>query len=227
MTSRISDIVDRQVRRWEQQARTAASRPTIEPCQRPVITISTLHGAGGREIGHLVATRLGFEVYDRELIEQIANSAHVRRRVVESLDERTQNWIEKYIIQQFEQQCFSAGDYLRHLSRVLLTLGQHGSAVIIGRGAHFILQPSCTLRVRTVAPLEQRVRFTAETEGLTEHGARELVARRDAERLRFARSLFNRDLTDPHHYDLVLNTSAMSLAQSAEAVRSAFQIRFG
>lgn len=227
MTSSIAEIIDRQIRRWEQERR-AARNDLPGQGQQPAITISSAHGARGWHLGQRVADSLGFQLYDRELIEKIALSAHVRQRVVETVDDRAQDWISAYVVSQFENHDFTEGDFLRHLSKVVLVLGHHGRAVIIGRGAHFILDPAATLRVRTVAPLEFRIRAVLEDDHLgSEREARRTLEARDAERSTFARHHFGRDITSPEHYDLVLNTATASIPQLATVVRTAYLVRFG
>ncbi len=223
----VHELIERQVRRWEAQRARREEGAVSEERQRPMITISSELGARGGALGRRLGERLGFEVYDRELIEQIAASAHVRARVVESLDEHVQNWISEYVLAQFESDLLTESDYLRHLSHVVLALGHHGHAIIVGRGAQFLLEPSLTLRVRVIAPLEHRVRCVSEDEHVDARAARRAIEHSDSERRAFIRLFFKEELTSPLHYDLVLNTRALSVAQAAEVVRAAFLVRFG
>jgi cytidylate kinase len=227
MTRSIAEIIERQVRRWEQQAPAPGSRGPLPRSQQPTITISSSYGTLGAEIGRLVAEQLGFDLFDRELVDRIAESAQVRQQVVDSLAERQQDLISEYITVQFSSDILTNSDYLRHLCHVTLTLGQHGQAVLIGRGSQFILEPAKTLRVRTVAPLETRVRRIAELQKLSQKEARAEVLRRDAARLAYCRLHFNRDVSDPLAYDLVLNTTHCSLEQAASLIRHAFETRWG
>jgi cytidylate kinase len=223
MTRSISTIIDRQARRWEQ--RPPVSGP-LRRSQQPVITISSAYGSMGATIGKMVAEQLELDRFDRELVDRIAESARVRQRIVASLDDRQQDLISEFIAGQFSQSAFTSSDYMRHLCRVMLTIGQHGRAVIIGRGAQLILQPARTLRVRTVAELEARIARIAEHQELTRDEARSEVLRRDAERQAFCRLHFNRDVMDPLCYDLVINTTYSGPEQAAGAIRHAFEARF-
>lgn len=227
MAGSVEAVVNRQILKWEQASR-ATTRELREMLgSKPLITLSSAYGSRGWEVGRQVAEMLDFDFFDRELVEKIAASANVRQRLVESLDERAQDWITEHITRQFEQEVFSTSDFLRHLSRVVLTISQHGRAVVVGRGSQFILRPESTLRVRTTAPLDARIRAVAELDGLGAPDARALVLRRDAERAAFARLHFNHDVSQPEHYDLVLNTAALDPAQAAELVHRAFALRFG
>lgn len=227
MASNITAVVNRQVLKWERESRAAGSALRQQIERRPMVTVSSAFGSEGWSVGRIVAQRLEYDFFDRELVEKIAASANVRQRLVESLDERAQDWITEHITRQFEKEVFTSGDFLRHLCRVTLTIAQHGAAVLVGRGGQFILDAGSTLRVRTTAPLEARVKRTAEADGLEPLDARARVLRKDAERASFTVLHFNRSVDDPAHYDLVINMSTLDAEQAAALVLRAFELRFG
>jgi hypothetical protein len=175
----------------------------------------------------MVADRLGFRFYSDELIHDIAEAAHVRQQVVETLDERVQDGITEWVAGLIKRGVFAPSDYLRNLSRVVLTLGRHGKGVIVGRGAHFLLDGKTTLRVRVIAPLEERVARIAVRDDLGEADARAKVLRIDEERVAFNRQHYNADIRDPGHYDLVVNAGTLSVEGAAAQTVAAFQFRFG
>ncbi len=45
------------------------------------------HGAGGEEVVTSLAAELALDVFDREIIQQIAESTHLSERVVSTLDD--------------------------------------------------------------------------------------------------------------------------------------------
>lgn len=226
MSTSVIEVVNRQILRWQKQGEVSRRQLTEKLGSKPMIAISSAYGSRGWKIGQAVAEQLGFDFFDRELVERIAAAANVRQKLVESLDERAQDWITEYISKQFETEVFTASDFLRHLSRVMLAISQHGRAVVMGRGSQFILKPDTTLRVRTIAPLPHRIRWIAEEEGIDEPEARAVVLRRDSERAAFSLLHFNHNVTDAEHYDVVLNTAVLPLAAAAEIVVRTYQLRF-
>ncbi len=227
MPASIEILVNRWMLKSEQQRKLANEAKFPELGFRPVIAISREYGSGrGLVIGRLVAEQLRFDFYEKNLVEQIAASAHVRARIVESLDERLLDKISEFIANAFETGAFTGSEYLHHLSRVVLAIGHHGEAVIMGRGAQFILQPQHTLRVRLIASLEIRQRQIAEEKGITEKEARAEILAIDAERAAFCRRHFNQDVTDPANYDLILNYGVLSPELCAELIERAFRGRF-
>ncbi|MBK6846738.1 MAG: cytidylate kinase-like family protein [Proteobacteria bacterium] len=221
----VEQLVLRRVMQWEEQAKRTPRLGGV--AQQPVITISRNCGAHGHEVGQRVAQRLGLNLYDRELVEQIAEHAQVREKVVESLDDRLRDRISNWVGEQFESCYFSYSDYLRNLSRVVLTIAEQERAVIVGRGAHLMLQPERTLRVRIQAPLELRIERLVTERGLSEREARAEVLRVDAERAAFVRRHFAQDVALSDHYDLLLNTAALDDDLCADLVAEAFRRRFG
>lgn len=185
------------------------------------ITIAREAGTPGSSVAHEVGRRLAWQVYDNELLQMIADQLDLQPSVLESVDERCQSVMR----QQFERfmalPTISDARYAHQLVKVILALGTHGRAVIVGRGAAHILPPSHTLRVRLIAPLEDRIRSVSERMELSLADARRHVEDTDRERTRFVREHFQVDPTDPTHYDLVLNTSRLSVPACAEVIVSA------
>ena len=228
MTGSIDQFVNQQILRWQEERR-IAERKGLEGkhAQQPVLCISREYGARGAELGRLVADRLGFRFYSQELIHDIAEEAHVRQQVVESLDERVQGGIADWVSAMIRRGVFAPSDYIRNLSKVVLTLSRHGKGVIIGRGAHFILDRAKTLCVRVIAPLETRVARIAKRDELSDDEARAKILRIDAERVAFNRQHYNADIRDPANYDLMVNAGSLGVEAGAAVVARAFKDRFG
>jgi len=218
-------LVNRAILRWEKERASKPELPALE--QRPVISLSREYSGGvGLEIGRRVAESLGFSYWDANLVDEIASSARVQKRLVETLDERTASQISEHITTLFEDRGFHASDYLRHLTRTLLTIGRLGDAVIVGRGAQFVLDPRRTLRVRLYAPFEFRVWKIAAERSLTEREARNDALRIDAERVSFCALHFHRDVRDLAAYDLALDLQSLSQELCIDLIVRAFQGRF-
>lgn len=227
MTGSIESLVDQQIRRWQEERRIVDRQTVVETSvQKPMITISRQFASRGAEIGSLVAEELGFHFYSQELIHRVAAEAQVRTSIVASLDERAQSGIAHWISSMIQSGRFASSDYLRNLSRVVMTLGRHGQGVIMGRGGQFILEKRLTLRVRVIAPLESRAERVRQRENLTADQAKTRCVSVDADREAFHRQHFGEDITDPAHYDLVLNTGVLPVRSCVELVAAAFQTRF-
>ncbi len=217
----IGVLINRQMHRWDLQ-----HHPGERAVARPCVAISRLPYAGGIDLGKRTAELLDFGLFDREIVERIAVERGIQQRLVVGLDERVRSGIDRYIADAFQRQAFTESDYLRHLVRVIATIGRRGMAVILGRGAAFILPPERTLRVLVVAPAALRAQHLAEAEGLSLERAAALITDRDQERRSFHLHHFGVEQEDPLLYDLVVNTATMSAESGAHLVATAARGRF-
>jgi cytidylate kinase len=217
MTRTIEAIVEEQAHRWQlrREERRAEAR-------RPVVTMSREHGAGGDAIAGRLAQTLGLDLFDREIIQRIAENTHLSERVVASL-EKDQEVLTDWLASISSRTYLSPVEYRYHLSRVVGAVAHHGGAIIIGRGAHLILGQGEALRVLVVAPLEVRVRAVMESEKLDERDARRRIISVEADRKAFLMKHFHADFADPTTFDLVVNTSVLGVEGACEVVRTAVE----
>ena len=193
----------------------------------PYLLISREKGAGGSAVGQLAGKRLGWQVFDNEIVDAIAQRARVRRELVESLDERDRETIRDAVEGLLHPQPMETSGYLANLHEIFLTLGHQGDVVIVGRGAHFILPSQFGLRVRMVAPVEVRVRRIASGDKMSLKAARLAVEKSDRERATLARRQYGQNVADPANQDLTINTAELSVESATEIVLAALQRKLG
>ena len=189
----------------------------------PYLLFSREKGAGGAAVAQLAGRRLGWQVFNNELVDAIAKKADVRRELIESLDERDQATILKTAARLLRPRPIDKSGYRAHLQEILLTLGHQGDVVIVGRGAHYVLPSQFGLRVRMVAPVEVRAQRIASRENLSLKAARSEIERSDRERARLASRDFGQSAADPLNYDLTINTAEFTLEAATELVLTALQ----
>ena len=193
----------------------------------PYLLISRERGAGGNAVAQLVGRRLGWQVFGGEIVDEIAQKAHVRRQLIESLDERDRTTIQDIVGQLLNPQEIGTSGYLGYLKQVVLTLGHQGDVIIVGHGARYILPGQFGLSVRMIAPVEARVRRLADKAHLSLGAARVEIERIDRERVKSVHRLFGHDVTDPLSHDLTINTGAMNAEAAAEVVITALRRKLG
>ncbi len=211
----IAQFIKQQIRKWESGA--AEKDRKTEP-RKLVITVSMQPGSGGSLVAQEVAKRLGFDYFNREIIQGIAKSAKIRAAVIETLEKERLSGIEDFISSLVKEQYLYPGIYLEHLFKVVSTIGKHGRAVIVGRGANFILPPDEKFSVRVVAPLEIRIQNVANAYNVPFEKAKKRVIRRESRRRAFVRESFNADISDPINYDLTINTGRISIESAVGAI---------
>lgn len=211
----ISQFVKQQIRKWEGGV---AEKDRKAKVRIAVITVSMEPGSGGSLVAQEVARRLGFDYFNREMIEGIAKSAKIRTSVIETLEKERLSGVEDFISSLVKEQYIYPGIYMQHLLKVVSTIGKHGRAVIVGRGANFILPPEERFSVRVVAPLEKRIQNVASAYNVPLEKAKKRVIIRESRRRAFIRQSFNANISDPIHYDLTVNTGKIGVEPAVEAI---------
>lgn len=219
----IEKIIEEQVKLWEsRRLEKKKQQPAL-----PVIAVSRQAGSGGHLLARQLAKDLGRDLFDHEIIQTIAENAHMRTLAASTLDERAVSAIESMISAVTDKEHLWPEEYLGHLMRVIGTIAKHGNAVILGRGANLILPHKETLRVRTVAPFEVRVRNAAEWLSLSLDEARDKTMRLEADRVAFIKKYFNAEIDKPENNDLIINTENTTIDAAVEIVKAALKFRSG
>jgi cytidylate kinase len=189
----------------------------------PYLLISREKGAGGTAVAQAVSRRIGWHVFDNEIVDQIAQKANVRRQLIECLDEKVQATIRSIVGQILHPEEIGTPGYLTHLKEIVLALGHQGDVIIIGRGARYLLPTQFGLNVRLVAPMALRTERIAHEQRLSVDAARAQVETADRDRARLVRRHFGQDLADPLGHDLTINTAELSIEAAAEVVLTGLQ----
>jgi cytidylate kinase len=214
----VAQAVDHSQARGQDVSHEDTNRPLL-----PTIATSRQAGANGPNIARAVGKRLGWPVYDRELLEQIALELGLRTQLVESVDERGKSWLEEWLQLFHTQPAINQSEYVRHLVEVLFSLAIHGGCVIVGRAAAQVLPEETTLRVRLVEPEARRVAALQERFDVSAAEARRWLEETDRRRDRFVRDYFHQGPSDPARYDLILNSSRLSEDDCADLIVAALR----
>lgn len=218
----IEDFVQQQVEKW---TKLYSKDNQKKRARIPVITLCMEPGSGGCLIAEQVAKRLDFDFFHRDIIHKISESARISTTVVESLEKDRLSGVQDFIASIVKDQYIHPSIYLDHLMKVIGTIGKHGRAVIVGRGANFIIPQKDRFAVRVVAPEDERIERVAKRFGVPSDAARRRVTVRENRRRAFIRQSFNADICDPIHYDLILNTAYMSVEAGVESIIGAVMAR--
>jgi cytidylate kinase len=210
----VEQIIEDQMRKWQMAKQENGDKEKI----LPVITVSREPGSGGRILSQTLARRYGLDMFHQEVLHEIAASSKVSTTILETLDERGLSVLEDSISAIVHERHLWPDRYLQHLMKVIGTIGKYGNAVIVGRGANFIIQPKGRLRIRVTAPMDVRIARVANDYGITREDAQRRIIRTESNRQAFIRKYFNADIADPKNYDLIINTEMLTIDTAAECV---------
>ena len=211
-----SDLIEQQIKRWE------LARQRAPEVVRPCVALSRLPGTPAVELGQRVAERLGYGFFGIELVDEIARTQGVSRYIVEQLDERVRTGLDRWLLDTFRGSSWTEKEYLHNVGRVVSALAEKGAAVIVGRGATFLLRAEQAFSVQVIASRESREHRLAEARGIDAKEARASLADEERERLRFLRE-FAEDPNDPLHFDLVVNTDRRTVEDWADLIADAVE----
>ena len=216
----VEQIIEEHVHRWQ----LSRHREEVKQPQPPVVTLSREPGSGGRIIAEGLAETYGLSIFHQEVIHDMAQSAKVSKVLLETLDEKGISMVEDWISAAIRERHLWPDEYLQHLMKVIGTIGKHGAAVIIGRGANFILPPEGRFRVRVIAPIKTRIERVAREFDVPPEKAKNRIIRTESNRRAFIRKYFNSDIDDPLNYDIVINTGTLSIEQAVKTIGNLLEL---
>jgi cytidylate kinase len=220
----IAELAARNVKwdRTRQRIATAleSERPGHDPERHmgPYVTVTRQHGAGGGELARRVGTSLGWPVLDHEVVDLVAAHLRVNPAMTELFKEGAASWVSDVLGEVMPTEVMTRDTYTHELRRVIQLLAIHGEVVLVGRGAHLFLPRGRGLAVCVIATPESRVARVRARSGLDEKQARDEVEKAEKARADFVSHTFNRDVSDPLLYDLVVNSSSCPVEELAGAV---------
>jgi hypothetical protein len=171
----------------------------------PCLLISRETGARGSAIAQRIAQRFGWDLFDKQLIDALANRYGTPQEFLKAVDEKHVGWLTDIIYGWLEGHGFSQLAYVHRLHLLFHAIANKGNAVIVGRGAQFVLPQSDTFSVRIIASFDYRVQQVILGQGLSLADAQHHVEKSDRERNVFLKKYFHQDASDPLLYDLVVN----------------------
>jgi cytidylate kinase len=168
-----------------------------------IITISREMGTGAYKIAQDLAKRLKYTLVDGKKIADAAERYGLSPVILERVDEKPPVYITA------EDRLQAAN--LNLVELVLLDFAKSGNVILYGRGCQDLLQGvGNLLKIRFIAPFEERVEKFAEREWIDPDLAHEFIRKSDHQRAGFIHFYFDRNWNDPLGYDLIFNTSILS-----------------
>lgn len=176
-----------------------------------VIVIGRQYGSGGHDIGKLLAEKLGYKFYDKDIIQMAAGSTGYTPEFIKENEETMKNSL---LYDLMNQMYIYSADHdapkdaiFQSESDVIRTLASKEDCVIVGRCADYILKdhPNC-LKVFLHAPLSFRINRIMRTENLDGETARQKIMQTDKSRADHYHYYTHKIWGLATNYDITLNT---------------------
>ena len=212
-------LVERQLRNWELARSQRVEPPFKKNSVQEFVAISRQAGSMGCEVARQLAEKLGWPLFDKEILHAMAGEDALRQRLYESMDERDVGWLEQ-LLTPLAKGGFAMHDYFPVLTRTVLMLARGSTAVFLGRAADLILPRDHGLRIRIVASIENRVKRLAKQLNISEESARHEAHKIDRERSDFVRHHYHIEIDDPARCDLTINTDRVPAEDAVELILS-------
>ena len=194
---------------------------------QPDIVISRDPGSGGRVIAQKIAKKLGWQLLDRQIMEELSRELGIPENEFAEIDEHGRSWIADTVHALFNTHFVSDITYINHLKRLLVHAAKKSDLVIVGRGANHIIPADKCLRVKITASWNTRVDNTFKYEKKSSRDeAEEWVKHVETKRNKFIEQYFGCDNYHPEHFDLVVNTDYLTLDTARDMVIDAFLAKF-
>jgi len=185
-----------------------------------IIVVSHEMGAGGTEIGQLLAQRLGYRYVDQELISAAAQRYGLLEEKLSHLDESKPSLFERFAAE--------TRMYITVIQTALYEFAEQDNVILMGRGGQWLLRGvPHVIRLRIIAPFETRVKRLAKKlagqmgEQTNQKRVADMIRRDDAEKLGRMRYLYEVDIRDPAYYDIVISTDKLPPEAAVEVIASA------
>lgn len=189
------------------------SRPGV------IITIAREHGSSGKQIGKLVAEKLGIPFYYKEMTALAAQESGLAQEFISDINQNAPRMLhDLYLSTTVVRHAIAA----QH--KVIQRIAENGSCVIVGRAADHVLRDhGDVVRIFIYAPEEYRIGRVMAVYGDTREEAARNISRSDAARAAYYRNISGREWGDRHNYDLLVDSS-MGVRPSADMICSYIEL---
>ncbi len=205
--------------------------------QNYVITIGRQFGSGGRELGKLLAERLGIGYYDKELLCQAAKQSGISEEIVARSDERFPSFwggVLTFNHGYGSMACYQGSSSIsddniyKAQSDVIRKIAENESCVIVGRSADYVLRnhPRC-LNIFVHASIEARIeRILRRGDCCSKEEARARSEKTNKLRAHYYNFYTDKTWGDATSYDLTIDSSQMPINDIVEIIAEYVHRRF-
>ena len=223
----VSIMNDYCITEWEKKLGVIEGKEGKEGKIPPSICFSRKTGLDALKIANLLSEKTGYPVFEREIIEQMAENANLNKKTITFFDEYYPGKLTELAAFLFAEKSYVMSDYVKHLFRTVLSVADIKSSIFVGRGTHLILPVDRVLSVRLLSAKEYRCRNLAVDLNISETHAQEKLDDMDKEQMAFFKKVFHKKDAVPYEFDICINCDYIEEPQSiVNIVYAAFKEKF-
>lgn len=181
-----------------------------------IISVGREYGSGGHEIAEKLSGHYGIQLFDHNLLDEIAAKKNLNMEHLKGLDERRKNPLSSRTVRGFssspeENLLYLQFDFLRDKA------DSGESFVIVGRCSETILkQYDSLISIFVLGDRDKKIERVMRLYQLTESQAVGKIREKDMKRRRYHNSFCDKKWGDSRNYDISLNSSKLGIDGTVE-----------
>ncbi|MBQ9384675.1 MAG: MATE family efflux transporter [Ruminiclostridium sp.] len=168
-----------------------------------IITIAREHGSSGKQIGKLVAEKLGIPFYYKEMIALAAHESGLDKEFISDIHKNAPDIL---------RELYLSSHVIRYTIKaqndIIRKIADQGSCVIVGRAADYVLKDHDNIvRVFVYAPKPYRISRVMDVYNDSPREARRNIRRSDKARASYYRHISGKRWGESDNYELMIDSS--------------------
>lgn len=193
-----------------------------------IITISREAYCGGDEFAKELAEKLGFKLYNREIIARASEKSGIHEDHFEFAEKKPTNSVLYSVVMGMYSSrgayvklddVFTDDKIYKVQAEIIRDMAKDGNCIFVGRCSDYILRnnENC-INIFLRGDMEDRIKNAMSQDGVTEAEAKKLVSRSDKKRRSYYNYYTNREWGNITNYDISLNLSKLTEEKAVEVI---------
>ena len=200
-----------------------------------IINVGRQVGAGGQEIGRMLAQDFEAKFYDRELLNLAAKESGFSEKFFKQNDERKGFFRSLFNVQAphlmgsgMYGSDFSQESLFKFQSDAIRKAAEEGSCVFLGRCADYILRDfENVVNVFITASMDFRAKIVSQVKDIDDEQARKLIEHVEARRAQYYNYYTGKKWGAAESYDLCVDASLLGLEETEKLIADFIRKRLG
>lgn len=191
--------------------------------KRLVVTITSEAGSGGRVIARVLGNILNIPVYDKELVDMVAEQGDFSKSFVKRHNEKLyRNAIQAFFMENYT---FVDDNYERYRDlfdaqcEVIRQLAEKEDCIIVGHCSNYVLRElKGAIHLFITADLEQRISYISEKYSINEEKALEKIQKQDSDTYEYYLHFTGQNWKEAGNYHITINSNLFGYERTAEMI---------